>query len=687
MLPVKCAGCRLWQDMFCINNTAILGHKYPKPDCSVSPQRCVKARMGWFISFLFAMTLLWPVASDAQERGVSVVDESGKELVRYQKSYALLIGMSKYSSGWSDLDSVPDELDQVEKILKSQGFHNVVKRIDLDADKLRRVFEKFISDYGFERDNRLLFFFSGHGHTLRGPWGRESGYIVPVDAPDPRVDLRGFKSKAVEMDQIRTWVSKIDARHVLFLFDSCFSGTVFTYKSGEDLPPAIADATSEPVRQFITAGKARQRVPARSVFTPAFVDAIEKRRGDLNGDNYITGSELAMHLKGEVPRYVKQNPQEGCIGGYKMCQGDFVFVLPKQVVKYYGIIHLISFLAGKVYIDGKYKGDIEKGVGKDFHTNIGQHKIEIRGVNRNYSHEVTVRRGKTQQVIIRPTQEIEKETTELTNSIGMKFVRIPAGKFMMGSKLSPDEVVQKYGGKAEWYEDEHPQHEVRIREAFYLQTTEVTVGQWRKFIKETGHKTEAETGGGAYIWENSEWKKKAGTYWDNPGFSQDDRHPVTCVSWNDVQAYIRWLNSEEGTDNYRLPTEAEWEYTIRAGSAPVFSFGDDASKLSEYAWYNKNSEEKPQPVGQKKPNVWGLYDMHGNVWEWVEDDYHDNYEGAPNDGRTWVDKTRGAYRVVRGGSWLSGAQVCRSASRFNRMPDSRLSNLGFRLARSVTLGP
>jgi len=257
---------------------------------------------------------------------------------------------------------------------------------------------------------------------------------------------------------------------------------------------------------------------------------------------------------------------------------------------------------------------------------------------------------------------------------------------MMGSKLSLEEFVQKYGGEAKSYKREHPLHEVKIREPFSLQTTEVTVGQWRKFIKETGYKTEAETDGGAYIWDGSEFKKKKGTYWDNPGFSQDDRHPVTCVSWNDVQEFIRWLNRKEGTDKHRLPTEAEWEYAIRAGNTTVFTFGDDASQLAEYAWYYKNSEKRTHPVGTKEPNPWGLYDMHGNVSEWAEDDFHETYDGTPSDGSAWIDEPRGASRMIRGGAWFYPAHVCRSTFRMSAWPDNRVNLVGFRLAGSVDLG-
>jgi len=136
-----------------------------------------------------------------------------------------------------------------------------------------------------------------------------------------------------------------------------------------------------------------------------------------------------------------------------------------------------------------------------------------------------------------------------------------------------------------------------------------------------------------------------------------------------------------------LPTEAEWEYASRAGNVSPFSFGDDASKLTEYAWYIDNSDSRTHPVAQKKANKWGLYDMHGNVWEWVEDDYRATYVGAPADGSARVQENRDASRVIRGGGWDDDAHYCRSAIRDDFEPEDRIISLGFRLARSVALSP
>lgn len=151
------------------------------------------------------------------------------------------------------------------------------------------------------------------------------------------------------------------------------------------------------------------------------------------------------------------------------------------------------------------------------------------------------------------------------------------------------------------------------------------------------------------------------------------------VSWKDDQAYARWVR-------LRLPTEAEWEYACRAGAPAPFHSGDQQADLMRVGWYVANSKGRSQPVSEKEPNAFGLYDKHGNIWEWVEDDWHYNYNAAPDDGRVWIGDPRAANRVLRGGCWYVDLHICRSASRCNLLPDYRNYGVGFRLARSVALG-
>jgi formylglycine-generating enzyme required for sulfatase activity len=222
---------------------------------------------------------------------------------------------------------------------------------------------------------------------------------------------------------------------------------------------------------------------------------------------------------------------------------------------------------------------------------------------------------------------------------GMIFVPIPGGSFRMGSNNGDN--------------DEAPVHTVQIDE-FSMMTTEVTQQMWKELMG------------------------------SNSSFFKGDDLPVEDVSWYDAQEFIKKLNQRDPGKGYRLPSESEWEYACRAGTITQFNTGDGESDLGHAGWYNGNSDSKTHPVGQKAPNVWGLYDMHGNVWEWCEDWYHSTYNGAPADGRAWV-SPKGSYCVLRGGSWGSYPRSCRSTIRYwydPRYPGSRYGNIGFRVAAS-----
>ncbi len=228
----------------------------------------------------------------------------------------------------------------------------------------------------------------------------------------------------------------------------------------------------------------------------------------------------------------------------------------------------------------------------------------------------------------------EKRTVNreaFTNPFSMKFIYIPPGIFT----------------------DDERGYQVTVTEGFYIQTTEVTQGQWK-----------------AVMGNNPSVFKNCG-----------DDCPVENVSWDDVQVFIQKLNQMEGTDKYRLPSEAEWEYACRAGSATNFYYGNDETKLGEYAWYDKNCREQTHPVGQKKPNAWGLHDVHGNVWEWCQDWESEDYPSGHS-----VNTERpssGSNRVLRGGGWGSLAERCRASHRFNLPPFGRHGSVGFRITRTL----
>lgn len=257
-----------------------------------------------------------------------------------------------------------------------------------------------------------------------------------------------------------------------------------------------------------------------------------------------------------------------------------------------------------------------------------------------------------------PTASNNKKS--ITNGIGIELKLIPAGEFMMGSSKSPEELAHLFGDKTNSFTDEYPQHKVHITKSFYLATTEVTQKQWRAVM-------------GATPWKGKDFVKEG------------DDYPATYVSWDDAQEFIKKLNQKEGK-TYRLPTEAEWEYACRARSQTVYSFGDSKSQLREYAWFNESArdigEKYAHRVKLKRANDFGLFDMHGNVFEWCSDWYgEDHYKNSP------VDDPRGpsggSSRVLRSGSWNGLPQFIRSARRFGVEPDFSVCSIGFRVAKTV----
>ncbi|WP_461253073.1 formylglycine-generating enzyme family protein [Treponema sp. R8-4-B8] len=264
------------------------------------------------------------------------------------------------------------------------------------------------------------------------------------------------------------------------------------------------------------------------------------------------------------------------------------------------------------------------------------------------------------------------------------MVYIQGGTFKMGSPANEPSRDSNEG----------PQHQVTVS-GFYMGKYEVTVGEFRRFINATGYRTDAEKDGwGGFILEDYNWENKSDANWKNPYFSQEENHPVVLVSWNDAIQYCNWLSAQEkltpaytingnnvtlnkNANGYRLPTEAEWEYACRAGTTTAYNTGTVINDNT--GWYSANSDSKTHPVGQKLANAWGLYDMHGNVWEWCWD-WYDNYSsGSQTDP---MGASSGTDRVDRGGGWANGTGYMRSASRYKGSPNTQSSGLGFRLVRS-----
>ena len=279
------------------------------------------------LSSLILMGVAFSVMSlgvaKAQVSSLKITDANGKEVIFYQESNALVIWAGDYQH-WDKLNNIEDEAKDVVAALERQGFEVTIVP-NPTGQTLKQAMQTFIDNYGYLPDNRLVIFFSGHGYTRK----KTKGYLVPIDAPDPASNpqsQQAFLKVALDMEQVESWARQIEAKHVLFVFDSCFSGTIFKQRSSSEKLLYIQSVMNKPVRQFLTAGDSDQPVPAKSVFTPLFIRALEGEADVINRDGYVTGNELGNYLKQNLSDYTKtQTPQFGTIRDPDLDQGDIVF--------------------------------------------------------------------------------------------------------------------------------------------------------------------------------------------------------------------------------------------------------------------------------------------------------------------------------------------------------------------------
>ncbi len=270
-----------------------------------------------------------PASDERGIRVVAIADAQGQPVLLYEESHALIVGVSNYSAGWPSLPAVEKDVEEIRGALEAHGF-DVEVVSDPSRDELYAAYESFINRHGQGAENRLLFYFAGHGFTERLTYGEDMGYVVPADAPNPHRDSTGFRAKAMDMVQMEVFAKRIQSKHALFLFDSCFSGSIFSLSRA--VPTNIGYKTAKPVRQFITSGSADEQVPDRSIFRQQLVSALEGK-GDLDGDGFVTGTELGEFLQTRVVNYSRgaQHPQYGKIRSPHLDEGDFVFALPSGV--------------------------------------------------------------------------------------------------------------------------------------------------------------------------------------------------------------------------------------------------------------------------------------------------------------------------------------------------------------------
>lgn len=409
-------------------------------------------------------------------------------------------------------------------------------------------------------------------------------------------------------------------------------------------------------------------------------------------DNYLSGEPLLSKSFSTTYRVVKKfsrNRVKIALGG------TFAAMLA-------AIVLLLCFIYSSPRPDSK----TEPTAQQDSTEGILSPNQSLTANNGTQPNSQQDNQGRTEEIIDRNQPVTVNKGPEpkaretMTNSIGMKLVYIPAGQFQMGSPLSAEEVVKQYGGRTDEF-DNAPTHPVKITHGFYMGQVEATVDQFSEFVKATGYKTTAEKKGIGHTFSVVSPKKfipTKGLNWHNPGIKQEANHPVVQISWDDATAFCQWLSEKEGK-TYRLPTEAQWEYACRAGSQTEFYWGNDTEAGIAYANMCDQSAQKwadnqggsfsfalkaddhaatTAPVGSYKPNAFGLYDMHGNVWEWCADWYRSDYY-AQSPAEDPQGPESGKERNLRGASWYCDMGYYRSAYRGKLGPGVQTSGIGFRV--------
>jgi len=629
--------------------------------------------------FVASLICLVNVTTVSDTRGMMRIEtREGNTIQLYGGSYALVIGNGDYQKGWDKLKGAVSDAKEVAEALKKHGFQ-VTLRTNVTKDEFDMAFGQFAVSYGRNEDNRLLFYYAGHGYTETMPNDEELGYIVMVDTPTPETDPVGFDVKSVDMVSLVTKAKKLNARHVLFMFDSCFSGSILNQREKINHPESISDDVRYPVRQFITAGRENEPVPDYSVFKQAFLDLIEGRDREPFIDGYITGEELGYYLKHKVPEYnPNQHPQYGKIRDIKLDKGDFVFQLPKPPVPpppsdgdfdVGDLTEEADRMEAEKAVRASWASHLKemetafseaiayekRGVTPDLKITFWQRFLEFFAKDNPYSQQDDEMRRKASQQIAHwkakkeraveiPSPPITRpllpDSDTRTGKDGAEMVLIPAGEFQMGSNDGSS--------------DEKPAHTVYLDD-FYMDKYEVTNALYKKFMDATGH--------------------KAPFYW-NDGEYNALNQPVVGVSWNDAKAYAEWAEK-------RLPTEAEWEKAARGGLVgKKYPWGDSLTHddANYYGTGGKDKWDGTSPVGSFAPNGYGLYDMAGNVWEWCADWYDkDYYSDSPS--RNPTGPGTGTRRVLRGGSSnYFNINYLRAANRNGYDPTSMFTIVGFRCA-------
>ena len=640
------------------------------------------------------------IASDPKEIGIV----SEQAAVSRPRLHVLAAGVNDYFDSRLALTYATSDARAVGQALQRAG-RDLYEGVDVtylldeevSAEKMASAFTELSGKV--KPQDVFVFFLAGHGKTVDGRY-----YFLPRDFRYR--DSDELTKTAISQEQLQSWVSQISAQKSVLLLDTCESGSLTKEATVRGLEEKTAiDRLSRAVgRTILTA--ATDTAPAlegfrqHGLFTYTLLEAFAL--ADSDGDDLIEINELIGYVDERLPvlseaafgyRQVPQYSSRGNIfplGRLVELVSEIGQVIPRTpthvVIRETQVLVDVDDEGSAIdtYVPGVVVRVVERAGGAAL--------IAVDGVSIGWVVDVArlaTLKGANQISIETDVVPSGTDPDPVQDSHGTpgtvlrdcavcpEMIVVPAGSFEMGSP--PHEEGR--------HNSEGPVRQVTISRPFAVGKFEVTRKEFEYFIQATGW----ETGSSCWAWLDDGFGARSDLGWESPGYRQSDRDPVVCVSWDDAQAYVSWL-SAEAKKRYRLLSEAEWEYVARAKTTGPFHFGSTVS--TDFANYDGNFtydhgprgeyRGRTTPVGRFPSNDFGLHDLHGNVWEWVEDCWHGDYRGAPTDEAAWTAGVDCRDRVVRGGSWLNRPWNLRSAKRGGYKAELRSDFIGIRVARPLS---
>jgi formylglycine-generating enzyme required for sulfatase activity len=603
------------------------------------------------------------------------------------KRIALVMGNDNYTSV-SKLQKAGNDATAMARELKNAGF-TVQLHKDLNYRGIVRAVEAFTNN--ITGGDEVVVFFAGHGVQIRN-----GSYLLPTDI-EANSESEVEKT-AYELLALTDKISEAKPAFSLVMVDACRDNPLKS--KGRNIGNARGLSAIEPPKgQMVvySASRGQQALDRLSdkdpnpngVFTREFITQMQKPG--------VRIEDIMRSVQDSVETLAKSVSHEQRPAVYNEARGNFYFFGPTAVQVAPPVVAELTTSQREdgFWNDAKAAGNKEAYEAYLESYPTGRYvNLAKANIARLTPPTLVAAAPSTAPIAVQTVPQI---STSLSVGVVIKdcadcpeMVMIPAGQFVMGA-TSIEEEREKLPDSLR--NRSQPTHQVNVS-SFMAGRYEVTVGQYRAFALATNRSS----AGGCFAWNGTKNENDLAKDWRNTGFPQNDSHPVACVSWEDSIAYVQWLRQKTGKD-YRLLTEAEWEYSARAGTTTARFWGEDGNVSCSFAngadtkakmivhgasnWPVANCDDGyayTAPVGSYKPNAFGLYDMLGNVWEWTQDCLNENYVGAPSDGSAWT-KGDCSRRVLRGGSWDYYPQHLRSAFRARNAATNRGNFNGFRVAR------